>query len=92
MSQGRILGHVFTCAAGLVMRVGSGTGCTGVPNGDVETARIKVVVVVESLVGIGRATGLASGDSRGGTIGKIGCGDWRHGKRWCGWDGPRLGG
>ncbi len=80
------MGHVVTCAAGLVMRIGSGTGCTVVPNGDVETARIAVVVVIESLVEIGRATGAASCDSRTGPTGKIGGGEWRHGKRWCGWD------
>ncbi len=92
MSHCCILGHIVACAAGLVVRIGSGAGCTGVPNGDVKTAQITIVVVVESLVGIWRATGAASGDSKYGCSRKIGGGEWLHGKRWWGWDIPNLGG
>ena len=81
MSQGCVVGHVFTGAAGLVMRVGSWAGCTGVPNGDVKSTRIAVIVVIDPFVGIWRATGAAICDSRTGPTGKIGGGKWRHGKR-----------
>lgn len=81
MSQGRVLGHVLPGAAGLVMRVGRWAGCTGVPNGDVESARIAVIVVIESFVGIRRATSAAVSDAWNGPTWNIGGGEWRHVER-----------
>ena len=92
MSHRCILCHIVACAAGLVVRVGRGAGCAGVPNGDVKTARITIVVVVVSLVGVRRATGVAIGESRCRCSRKIGGSERLHGKWWWGWDIPGLSG
>ena len=65
MSQCRILGYIVACAVGLVVCVGCGAGCAGVPRGYVKPARVAVVVVVESFVGIWRSDAAIGGASHG---------------------------
>ena len=66
MSHGGVLGHIVTCTSMLMVRVGSGAGCTGVPDGNVKTACVAVVEIVVSLVGIWRGVAAVScGAGRG---------------------------